>query len=209
MLKMPDKHFHTLFAERNGLPEDHFQEFYGPSYNDILRGRGDLKSQIEAYRELWGEHEPDELVAEWLEYDSQVNHELVDVLRRRRMQDVASRKDNAGFPIVGLYMATVQETRRFSHIKNRLLPGVFDNYYATCELGFLKVEEEDKHPETKLLLENPKARYFSMILGGIALAPENIAYFDDREDNVEIARRKGINAYIYESPRQVERILSL
>lgn len=209
MLKIPDKHFHVAFAEENGLDPEIFNEFYGPSYNDILRGRGDLKSQIETYRELWGEHDPEDLVAEWLKYDSHVNHDLVDVLRGRRAQDITTRKLDANFPIVGLYMATVQEPRRFNHIKNELLPGVFDNYYATCELGFLKVEDEDKHPETQLLLEAPKARYFSMILGGIALEPENIAYFDDREDNVEIARRKGIQAHIYESPEQVERILSL
>jgi FMN phosphatase YigB (HAD superfamily) len=209
ILKMPKQHFHEVYAQREGLPPDSFQEFYGPSYNDILRGRGDIKSHIEAHKHIWGDHDPNELVAEWLKYDSQLNQPLLKVIRERRKRDLVASRRDANFPVVGLYLATVQEPIRFNHIKNNLVPGLFDNYYATCELGFLKVEEEDKHPRTQTILEAPKARYFSKILGGLAVAPEQTAFFDDRPDNVEIARRKGINAYIYESPQQVERILSM
>jgi len=209
VIDMPKEHFHEVFARQNGLDPSIFNEFYGPSYNDILRGRGNIKSHIEAHRHIWGEHDPDELVAEWLRYDSQVNHPLVEVIRARRAQDIRARKQDPNHPLVGLYMATVQEPIRFNHIKNNLLAGVFDNYYATCELGFLKVEEEDKHPTLQTILDRPMARYFSALLGGLALAPEQVAFFDDRPDNVEIAQRKGINAYIYESPEQVEHILSM
>jgi len=209
VLNLPTEHFHEAFARRHGLDPQAFGEFFGPSYNDILRGKGNIKEQVIRYRHLWGEHDPNELVAEWLEYNSQINQPLVDVLRQRRQTDLAARKADPRNPLVGLYLTTVQEPIRFQHIKTNLVPDLFDNFYATCELGFLKVEDEDKHPETQILLEDPPARYFTMILGGLALAPYEVAFFDDRTDNIEIARRKGINAHIYESPEQVERILAL
>lgn len=194
VLKMPKVHFHEAYARRHGIDPGHFDQFFGPGYNEILRGSGDLASRLEFFKQIYGQHDPNKLVAEWINIEGLVNKSLLQVIRQKRSGGLAA------------YMATVQEKLRFSSIK-QTLAGEFDGFFATCELGFLKVEDEDKDP-SGLILPNPPARYFSRLLGGLALAPEEVAYIDDRIDNVEIAKRKGINAHIYESPQQVERILN-
>jgi putative hydrolase of the HAD superfamily len=196
VIDMPEEHFHERYARENGVDLNLFPEFFGPGYKKILRGNGNLEDHIRAYENIWGKHDPKELVAEWINYNSQINEPLVEVIQRKRQEGVSA------------YLATAQESERLRHMKEILLPNAFDGIYATCELGFLKVEDEDKHPETYIMLEDPPAKYYSRLLGGLAVSPDQIAYFDDREDNIEIACKKGIEAHIYESPEQVEAILS-
>jgi FMN phosphatase YigB (HAD superfamily) len=194
ILEMPDRHWHEKHVEEQGLDLAKFnQEFYSPTYNDILRGKGNLKAHIETLNHLIGNRELNEMIEEMVHY--RVNEPLLEVVKRARSAGTA------------VYLATVQESLRLARLK-QTLANQFDGIYATCELGFLKVEDEDKHPETQQILDDPPARYFSLLLGGLALAPEQIAFFDDRADNIEIARRKGIQAYLYESPKQVAEILS-
>jgi putative hydrolase of the HAD superfamily len=60
------------------------------------------------------------------------------------------------------------------------LGGYFSQVFLSYELGFMK----------------PDPRIYEHTLAQIGTPPEHVYYFDDRPDNIQTARRFGINAYL-------------
>jgi FMN phosphatase YigB (HAD superfamily) len=191
IIHMPKEHSHELAAKIHGVDLcDINDELFGRRYNEWLRGQRTFDENINYLRSVWGENDPRTLVAESVNISitpEEINYPLIEAIQPFRQQGML------------VAMATVQGIERFTKMQQLLQPH-FDRFYATCEMQVLKVEDgTQSRPD----------EFFSMLLGGLSLAPEQVAFFDDRPDNIDSARSKGINAHIYESPEQVARILSL
>jgi beta-phosphoglucomutase-like phosphatase (HAD superfamily) len=199
IVKMPDVHAHEVAAKFHGVDLSEINdELFGHGYNQVLRGKMTFKDHFDYLRELWGDHDPKTLVAESLNISikpEEINYPLLNAIRPYRRQGMM------------MGMATVQGPERFFQMR-QLLAASFDRFFATCEMGRLKVEDSDKDQQTQQLLAEPPADYFSDILSRLGLQPEEVAFFDDRPDNIDIARHKGISAHIYESPEQVAAVLA-
>jgi FMN phosphatase YigB (HAD superfamily) len=197
LFRMRERHPHEELAPVIGAGfNDYVSEVFGPMYNNILRGNNTVAEHIEYFRQAYGQSDPRVLIAESINTDlkdEEINQPLLEVIREFRQQGLA------------ISIATVQDPDRLAQIKQKV-GHEFDRIYATCEMQLLKVEDEDKDDSGRLI-DAPPGRYFSHIMGSLAFSPNQIAYFDDRADNVEIARRKGYQAHIYESPEQVAAVL--
>lgn len=57
-------------------------------------------------------------------------------------------------------------------------------------------------------LEKPHPEAYSALLEAIQLAPDEIVFIDDKTENVEAAKKMGIDAIVFESPAQIRKELS-
>lgn len=64
----------------------------------------------------------------------------------------------------------------------------FDHYTYSCDVGMIK----------------PEAGIYEHSLEGLGVAAGEALFLDDREDNVEGARRVGLHALLFQSPAQAQ-----
>ena len=80
------------------------------------------------------------------------------------------------------YLATDQEKHRADYMDTVLkFNQLFDGAFYSCNLGHQKSEQE----------------YFIKITKELNLNPEEIAYWDDDQTNVQTAQSTGIKSYFY------------
>jgi HAD superfamily hydrolase (TIGR01509 family) len=176
--------FSYHYAEQQGLPRDSIEPFFGGDFQLALSGEADLKDLIVKNNNLWHwESDPQELLDLWFEYENCPNTELAELIRKYREE-------------IPVYLATNQERHRAKYLREVMFAGVFTDVLASAEVGYRK-----KQPE-----------FWQVALAKIALkvpdiTPSEIAYFDDEQKIVDVARSVGINAHLYEGIEQVKRIL--
>lgn len=80
------------------------------------------------------------------------------------------------------YLATNQNDFRAAHLREHLgYDSIFDGQFYSCELRVAK----------------PEVGFFSAIADHLALAPEDLLFFDDSQRNVDGARRAGLAAELF------------
>jgi putative hydrolase of the HAD superfamily len=110
-------------------------------------------------------------VSYWLEHDSHINAELIEVAKRLK---------SAG---AQLYIATNQEHVRAQWLWQTLKLGeVFDDMYYAARLGVVK----------------PKPRFFSEVERRLGSRSEPPLFFDDAPEVVAAAREAGWEAVVYD-----------
>lgn len=67
----------------------------------------------------------------------------------------------------------------------------FEKVYYSWQTGYVKPDE----------------RCYKLILEENGLKPEECLYFDDSEQNIEVAKTLGLNGYIFENVEQVRRLV--
>lgn len=72
------------------------------------------------------------------------------------------------------------------------LTEIFDKIYYSWETGFVK-------PDTKA---------FALLIKENNLAPAECVYFDDTKDNIEVARRFGLKAYLFTNLEEMKTALN-
>jgi len=80
--------------------------------------------------------------------------------------------------VVAVYSNTTPSLRE--SLAYHGLADFVDHFFASNTIGFLK----------------PDGRGYQLVAETLGLRPEEIAYFDDYEDNVRFARREGYRAYL-------------
>jgi putative hydrolase of the HAD superfamily len=68
----------------------------------------------------------------------------------------------------------------------------FDHLFLSHETGFFK-------PEPAAYLE---------VIRKLALAPQQILFFDDKPENVDAARQTGMEAHVVNGPAAVRKVIS-
>ncbi len=159
-----------------GIAPERFRNLFikGPFQAEVLTGRQSVVSALERTLPAMGYRgSPLDVLAYWLDRDSQLNLQLLDVVRRLRRTGRAR-----------LYIATNQEHIRAFHLWSRLgLRNLFDDIFHSARLGVLK----------------PDPQFFegiAAILGPQARPP---LLFDDSPSVVEAARSFGWEAVLYDA----------
>ena len=158
-----------------GIAPDMFRSVFikGPFEAEVLTGRKSLLSVLEQTLPTMGYRgSPLTVVSYWLTRDSQLNFQLLDIVRKLRRANRAR-----------LYVATNQEHMRVFHLWNRLgLEMVFDDIFYSARLGVLK----------------PSHLFFERIAAALGPLGEPPLLFDDSELVVESARAFGWEAVLYD-----------
>lgn len=179
--------FSMHYAAKNNLDADKLWQFFKNSFPASTVGNADLKELINDNRDVWGlEGDVDELLSEWFLFEANKNTALITEL-------VSILKNNN----ITTYLATNQEKYRGEYFKNHLFNyGLINGYFISNELGAAKPSDE----YFKIVLEKLHKKHPHVPLS-------QIYFFDDSPSNIKVAREHGINAHLYENPRQLKEIL--
>ncbi|MBR6033539.1 MAG: HAD-IA family hydrolase [Clostridia bacterium] len=78
-----------------------------------------------------------------------------------------------------IYLLSDLKQIDFEYLKQKIDINVFENTFLSYELGCTK-------RETKV---------FNIVIDKLKLKPSNIYFFDDKKENIDLAKKVGINAY--------------
>jgi putative hydrolase of the HAD superfamily len=144
------------------------QEFFKPFWVDIITGQEPIEPRL---TEVLGRIAPhltaEKLLDYWFENDSRLDRQL--------LADLARLKDEGTL----LYLATNQEHRRAAYLRDVLeLGALFDGIFYSAALGARK----------------PATDFFRLATEGVGVAPEDIGFIDDLEENIAAATQFGWKA---------------
>lgn len=147
------------------------REFFQTAFLSASTGKSDLRTHLPPFIAALGRTQTvDEFLREWLESENHPNTPLLDDIRQLRASGWRS------------YLATNQEVHRTRHLLHEVgLNQVVDGEFASCTVGYRK----------------PDPEYYAEVTRRLALAPEQIVFWDDSADNVAAARSAGWQAHLY------------
>lgn len=147
---------------------------------ECLTGRCDLKDALAVILPKLGYRGNIEaFIRYWLEKDSNVNAEVLKLVRKIR-------KING----IQLFVATGQEHYRADYLWNELgFSGYFDEMFYSAKIGFPKKDQ----------------RFFEAINRALHITPEEKPlFFDDQPEITELAKNAGWDATTFRSVKDIE-----
>ena len=186
VLTVHEASFSAVYAREKNIDYSAFRDFFQGEFQQSLIGQADLKDLIRKHENLWQTNgKIDDLLARWFKTEDVRNEPLL-----RKVADL--RHTN-----IPCYLATNQEKYRGIHIVNEMFKDEFDGYFVSAVVGSKK----------------PSRDFFLSVIATISkehpsVKPADILFIDDSLEHIEGAKAVGINAHLYESMPQVERLLA-
>jgi putative hydrolase of the HAD superfamily len=171
VLKKQKEYFSVRFAREYGAPLDEVTAFFKNEFRLCQESKLDLKEELAKRLPAWGWNKSvDEYLEYWFTSDVDVDADVMQVVAECRSKGIKC------------YLATDQEKYRTAYLRKKVgLAEKFDDLLVSCEVGFTKSQVE----------------YFTKAISRLGLLPEEIAYWDDDQKNVDIALSVGIDAHFY------------
>ncbi len=164
-------YFSDKYAKEYGVPAEKITPFFKNEFALCQLGKADIKQILPKYLAQWGwEKTVDDFLDYWFKSNTVANDQVVAQVRKIRAQGTKC------------FVVTDQEKYRASYTRSILgFDKKFDGCFFSCELGHSKSEPE----------------FFQAVINKLQLNPSEIAYFEDEQENVEVAKQAGIDAYFY------------
>ncbi|MBP9811801.1 HAD-IA family hydrolase [Candidatus Gracilibacteria bacterium] len=168
--------------KRNLLPPDTMKDFFGGVFRDCTIGKADLKDILPPFLEKWGYRgNVDEYLKEWFDFENSPDPELMKEIQKLRTSGIKCS------------LATNQEKYRLEYIQKEMkFDSLFDGIFCSCEIG----------------LKKPQKEYYEYILDSLSISGEDVLYFDDSLENIEVARSIGINSILYRNREDFTQAIS-
>ncbi len=169
------KLFSQRLHEDYGVPTELVMPLFKNEFYKCVLGEMDLKKVLEErYLPSWGwEGTTDELLKYWWSAEEQLNTQVIDVIDKLRKQGARC------------YLATDQERYRAEYImKGMGLGDHIDKAFFSSDLGLSKATPE----------------YWYKVMSALAVEDfSQVEYWDDEIENVEAAKKVGLDARLYRS----------
>jgi len=164
-----------------GIPLAKTELFFEGDFKKCITGDGDLKEELAKHVEDWGwKGTIDELLDYWFKCEHNISEKLIETIQKLRKKGIKC------------YLATNQEKYRTAYLIEKMGFGdSFDGVFSSAHLGHKKPSEE----------------YFKKILDKLDLEPEEIMFWDDSRENVEVAKKLGFDARFYEGYDDFENVI--
>jgi len=171
VIKKQAEYFSVRFAREHGAPLEEISEFFKGKFREIQEGKGDLKQELDALLPKWGWSKGTDVFLEyWFTTDVAIDEAVLKVVDEYRTKGIKC------------YLASDQEKYRGEYMKEKLgLEEHFDGTFFSYEVGSSK----------------SKAEFFEKVLQKLNLPAYEVAFRDDDDKNVEVAKALGIDAKFY------------
>jgi FMN phosphatase YigB (HAD superfamily) len=178
VLIIPPKLFSEQYCEKYGVNKELQEQFYyTKEFQNSSVGKFDLKKAIRIHNDKWQwQGDIDELLEMWFAGEDHPNRALLNVVEQLRINNSK------------VYLATQQEKYRKKYLEEATFKNKIDGIFCSCDIGYAKHENY----------------FWKAILNSLKIQPGDIAYFDDKQNLVELARQHGIAAFLYKSAEQVK-----
>jgi putative hydrolase of the HAD superfamily len=165
------EYYSSVYAKQNNLNLEDIQPFFKEKALACKLGQADFKAEFLPYLQQWNPEENlDNYMKNWFSYEI---HPDLEILK------IAQSLKSIGIKI---YLATDQEKYRAEYIKQ--IPEfsqLFDKMFFSYELGTSKEQSE----------------FFQKVIADLNIPAEQIAYWDDEQENIDSATSIGINSFFY------------
>lgn len=175
-------YFSVQFEKDFGVSPQTISTFFRTEFEKCAAGKADLKDLLMNYITEWKwDKGVDELLVYWFKHDIKIDEELLNVAKRLRKE--------------GYYcaIASQQEKYRKHHIWHEVgLKNIFNDFYCTCDLGYLK--------------RNPQ--YYKQVLAqlidhGHIEHHDEVVYWDDSPRFIQAAQLEGIPAIHFQTNQDI------
>ncbi len=172
------RYFSEIFAEEYGVSKDLILPFFKTNFRQCQEGKVDLKEELKPFLKQWNwEGTMESFLDFWFSF-CVVDEEVLKVVRELKEK---------GYKC---YLVTDQEKYRGQYIKKNLkLENELDGFFYSFELKSSKSEKE----------------FYEKILKELNLSPEEAIFFDDENENVEIASKFGIQSILVSGAEDFEK----
>lgn len=166
-------YFTVQYEKEFGIKAEVFDNFFIDELPDLLVGKSKLEEIIPRYFESWKwKGNIDEFINYWFRNDVNIDLELIEIISELKRKNIK------------LGIASQQEFRRKDYLLNQTsLKDKFDLNYFSCDLGYLKTNSAFYE---KIVSENQEEIYF----------------WDDSIENIEVANQNGINGILYTDTKE-------
>lgn len=163
--------FSIRISKKLNISIENVLPFFKNEFQLCLVGKANIKEELAKYAPKWGWKDSiEELLNFWFEGECGINSDLVDKIAQLR-------KD--GYKI---YLATNNEKYRVEYLWEIIgLKNHFDGVFSSADLG----------------LKKPDPEFYLQVLRMLKGKSEDVIFFDDDEENVESARRIGMDSHLY------------
>lgn len=159
------------FAREYGVSAD-MQVFFRWIFQDCIIWKADLMEVLPPYlNEWWWKGTVEEYLKNWFESENLPDNILIEYIQKLRKEWVRC------------YVATNQEKYRLTYLRNEMK---FDEYF---DWVFCSAE---------MCLKKPQKEYFQYILNVLNIPSDEVIYFDDSLENIEIASSLWIQGIHYQ-----------
>lgn len=169
-----EPHFFTKELEdKYGIPLEESLFSKDPNYDACKRGEISLDEFLKPYYEKWQKHEKftltlEEAKQEWFNF-TKIDEEVLASAKRLKQ---------AGYVNV---IATNNVQERIDYLKDQWNLEETFTVIGSPELGVMKPEEE----------------FFTKVMVQLALKPEEVLYYDDKESTITELKKFGFDAVVY------------
>lgn len=171
VIKKREKFFSQRLAERQGLPIETIMPFIKNDYKLCAVGKADLKEVLLKYFEDWKWNGTvDELLKFWFEAEKEIDENVIAEIENYRKN--------------GIKIGLVSDNEKYRGeylLKNVGLAKYFDFVFLSCEMGMNK--------------SNPQ--FFQKVLETTGFAADEIQYWDDEQENVDMAKSLGVEGKLF------------
>ena len=163
--------FSDRYAQEHHIPPNIMSQFFEGAFQDCVIGNADLKKELTNVLDAWKwEKSVDDLLDYWFAYEIHFDKRVLDMIRILRECGVR------------VYGASNQERYRADYLLGQTeLKDYFDGFFISSYLGVKK----------------PDLEFFQKVVDIIGAPSSNIIFWDDDKENVEGAKKLGIQSYVY------------
>ncbi len=186
VLIIKPKMFSQHLEEDYGIKRSVTSKFFTGDFQNCMIGKADLKEELEKHIKVWGwKGSVEELLKYWFKVEHDVNHELVELIKRLKNKGIKS------------YLATNNEKYRTEYIRNEMGFSVFlDHIFASGEIG-------SKKPDSGFF-----EHMFDKINQDFKISKEDVLFVDDDPENIEAAKTFGFQTLLYRNFPDFEKLIN-
>jgi len=152
--------------------------FFEGDFQKCVVGQSDLIEEIKPWLTKWKwKGTAEEFLQAWFKAEHRIDERVVDAIKDLKKSGIRCS------------LATKQEKYRMQYMKKQM---GFDDIFASADIGYKKPEKE----------------YYEFILDEMNnkhnIYPQEIMFFDDAQENVDVAKKLGIDANFYKNFEQFQ-----
>lgn len=166
--------FYLNLVRSFGTKAEIINSFYANEYQLCLLGKANMKKELKPYLDqLGGQQGIEDFLNNWFTSEDKVDPRIIETISELKKKGVKC------------YLATNQDEYHASYMLEQMsFETIFDKVFFSYQIGYLKPQKEFYE-------------YISAQLEKEGLGRQEILFWDDRENNVEICQAMGLKAEFY------------
>ena len=178
--------FSVQYCKEFGISPAEMLPFFNGVFADCKVGKADIKEELKPFLPKWKwTGTVDEFLQYWFKAEHHVDERLVKKIKELQSQGIKC------------YLATDNEKYRTQYLRQEMgLGELFDDIFSSPDIG---CEKSDRH-------------FFEKVyetVGESGIARNEIMFWDNDQDNIEVAREFGLAGHLYQDFTEFEKIVDL